>query len=229
MAPTVRSAGQGNSGTGTATSFSPVMPVGFVAGDLLVGIACGSNGTAPSTRPSGSTSIRATADGTVFHMDAVYKVAVGSDVFTWTIGTARKWAGAVIAITTGTYATGSQATIMTESGVAHTAVAGTAYTTPSITPAGADTLLIAVFGNQAASTWTNANTTPTMVEIADTTSTGTTPASCAVYRSSAAPAASAITRLGTATVSSANAAMWIVSINPLVAASLPSVVVPLRR
>jgi hypothetical protein len=198
------------------------MPAGFVAGDLLIGIAMASNGTAPSARPSGSTLVRNVASGTVFSVDVVRKTAVGGDVFTWTIGTARKWAGCVIAVTTGTWNTTTPINI--DNGVAQGATSATTYATPTVTVTTPDGLAISAFGNQAQSTWSTADTNPAMTEICDQTSTGTTPASCGVYRSNAAPAAAGLTRSATATVASASACMWLGVVNPS-----PAVLRPPRR
>lgn len=212
MTATVRSTGANNSGAATATTFSPTMPAGFVAGDLLIGIATNSSGTAPATRPSGSTLITNTADGTVFNLDVVRKVAVGSDVFTWTIGTAQKWAGCVIAVTAGSY--DPTTPVAGAVGVAQGTTATLSFVTSSSTPSNTDSLIICAFGQQGAATWQCNSTTPSMVELADTTSTGTTPASCAAYRSATPPAASSLTRTGTATLSSANACMFMLFVNP---------------
>lgn len=212
MTATVRSTGIGNTGTGTATSFSPTMPAGFVAGDLLIGIAGAGDGTVPATRPSGSTSIQNIVDGTVFNLDIVRKVAVGGDVFTWTVGTARKWAGAVVAITAGTYNTGTPT--QGNVGVAQGTTASNNFVTPSSTPGNADSLIIAAFGEQAAGTWTNTDTNPAMTEIADTLSSGTSAASISVYRSSAPPPVSAFTRTGQTSLSSANGAAFMLFVNP---------------
>lgn len=212
MTATVRSAGSGNSGANTATTFSPTMPVGFVAGDLLLGFACASDGTAPATRPSGSTSIQFVTDGALFSIDVVRKVAVGSDVFTWTIGAARKWAGAVVAITAGTYDT--VAPTQGNVGTAQGTTASTTFSTGNSTPGNADSLLICAFGARVANTWTCTNITPTMTELADATSTGTTPASCGVYRSNTPPAVGVIARTATSTLTSADGCGFIIFVNP---------------
>jgi len=186
------------------------MPAGFVTGDLLIGVACGSTGTVPATRPSGSTSVNNVADGTVFNLDVVRKVAVLGDVFTWTIGTAQKWAGCVIAIRLFDPAT----PIVGNTAVAQGATASLSFITTAATPTSADSLMIAVFGLQAANAWTCSSTTPSMTEIADVASSGTTPASCGVYVSATPPAIASINRTGTSTVSSANGCMFQVFINP---------------
>lgn len=212
MTATVRSTGQGNSGATAVLSFSPPMPAGFQVGDLLIGIA-GNSGAVPATRPSGSTLVQNIPDGTVYNLDIVRKVAVGSDVFTWTVTTtARKWAGAVIAITVGTFDTTTP--IQGNVGVAQGTTSSVTFTTPSSTATSADALLIAAFGAQVANTWTCTNTTPSMTELADSTSTGTTPASLGVYRSNTPPPLSSLTRSGTSTLTSANGAAFLMFINP---------------
>lgn len=212
MTATARSTGVGSTGTGTATSFSPAMPAGFVAGDLLIGIVGYGNGTVPASRPSGSTPIQNVVDGTVYGLDVVRKVAVGGDVFTWTVGTARKWVGCVIAVTTGTYDTTTP--VSGNVGAAQGTTAALTFVTPSSTPGNADTLTIAAFGQQGAATWQCNDTTPTMTELADTSSSGTAAASIGVYRSNTPHAATAFTRTGTATLSSANGAAFMLFVNP---------------
>lgn len=226
MTATVRSTGIGNSSSSLLSSFSPAMPTGFVAGDLLIGIAGNGSGTVPSTRPSGSTSVINIVDGTVYNLDVVRKVAVGGDTFTWTTSTSNKWAGCVIAITAGTYDTGTP--ISSPVGVAQGTTASTAFVTPSSTPTNADSLTIAFFGQQGAATWVCNDTVPTMVELADTTSTGTSASSVSAYRSSTPHAATAFTRTGTASLSSANGAQGMLQVNPAVAATLPILVMAPR-
>jgi hypothetical protein len=217
----VRSTGVGNSGAGTATSFSPTMPAGFVAGDLLIGIACNGTGEIPATRPSGSTLIQNMADSAVFGMDVVRKVAVGGDVFTWTTTSTLKWAGCVIAVTAGTYNTTTP--VQGNVGAAQGATAALIFTTPASTPGNADSLAIAAFGRQVAATWSTTDGSPAMTEICDTTSTGTSATSLGVYRSNTAPAVSSLTRSASGSVSSANGCMFLVFVNPA------PVVFPSRR
>jgi hypothetical protein len=209
---TVRSTGTPtNSGSTAVTTFSPTMPAGFAAGDLLIGIACASNGTAPATRPSGSTSVLNFVDGTVWSMDVVRKTAVGGDVFTWTTSLTRGWAGCVIAITAGTWDTTSP--ITGAAGVALGTTTTLSVPTPSATPGNTDSLIIAAFGIGGTGTWSNSNTSPSMTEICDTAAT--TPAvNCGVYRSNTPPAAAAISRTGASTISSANGGGFIMFVNP---------------
>lgn len=212
MAATFRSVGSSGTGAGTATSFSPTMPAGFVAGDLLIGIACNGAGEVPATRPSGSTGVINVDDGTVFNMDVVYKVAAGGDVFTWTSVAANKWVGCVIAITTGTFNTSTpvQGAVQVVLGT----TAGTTVTTPSSTPGNNDSLMIAAFGAQSTGTWTCNQSSPTMLEAADLSSSGTGNVSMGAYRASGAAPVSAITRTGTTTVSTANGGGMLFYINP---------------
>jgi hypothetical protein len=213
---TVRSTGTPtNSGSVAVTSFSPAMPAGFVAGDLLIGIVCASNGTVPSTRPGGSTSVLNFVDGAIWSMDVVRKTAAGGDTFSWSVGTARGWAGCVIAITAGTWDTTTP--ITGAAGVALGTTATLSVPTPSATPANTDSLIIAAFGISSAGAWSNSNTAPTMTELCDTAAT--TPAvDCGVYRSNTPPAASAISRTGASTLSSANGGGFIMFVNPSAAA-----------
>jgi hypothetical protein len=208
----VRNAAGSNSGSSTALTFAPVMPAGLTAGDLLLAIVRGSTAAVPSARPSGWTLVRNIADAN-FNMDVMWKQAAGGDTASWSAAVARKWAGTVIALITGTWDTGTPFDV--ENGVNHTAAAATLYTTPSVTVSLNDCLLVAAFGNRAASTWTTTNTNPTMLEAADTTASGSNPASASLYHSALnAVPLGAITRSATATVSSADACMWIGAIRP---------------
>jgi hypothetical protein len=216
---TVRSTAGSQTGSTTTTSFSPSMPAGFVAGDLLVGVACNGGGDIPATRPSGSTLILNVDDGTVFNMDAVRKVAVGGDVFTWTSATARKWAGLVVAVTAGTYDTSTPVQGAVGAAIGTTAV--TLFTSPSSTPTSADALIIAAFGAQAANTWSTSNTNPSMTELGDLTTTATTAASLAIYRSNSAPAVASITRSATSTISTANGCTFLMFVNPAASGRRP--------
>jgi hypothetical protein len=221
---TVRATGASNSGSVSFNGFSPTMPVGFVAGDLLIGIVVGGDGGVPTARPTGSTLIQNIVDGAVFNMDIVSKVAVGGDVFTWSSSALRRWAGAVVAITTGTYnaATPTQGAV----GAAKGATSDVSFVTPASTPGNTDSLIIAAFGEQLAGTWTCTSTTPSMTELADTTSTGTGAAGMSVYRSATPPAASSLTRTGTASLASANGAAFMLFVNP---AAAVAALRPLRR
>ncbi|HYN95403.1 MAG TPA: hypothetical protein VES42_16265 [Pilimelia sp.] len=212
MAATVRSTGAGNSSTNAVTSFSPPMPAGFVAGDLLIGIACNGGGDVPATRPSGITTLNNIDDGTTFNMDVVRKIAVGGEVWTWTTTTARRWAGCVIAITAGTFDAATPITGNAPSIQGSTS--DTLYTTATSTPANADSLIIAAFGSGVTVTWSTTNTAPTMTEICDTASSGTAPTSLAVFRSNTPPAIGAMTRSAVQTTGSPNGGDFICFINP---------------
>lgn len=210
MPPVIRSQQVANSGSATATVFTPALPSGVgapVAGDLLFGIAVGSLGVAPSASPSGWTLVRNIADANL-HMSVYRKTAVGGDAApSWT-ATARKWAGWTCAITALTWDTGTPVDV--ENGAAQGTTAATLYTTPSVSVTTDGCLVIAAFGNRAASTWTTTSTSPSMTEAGDTSASGTTPASIGVYHTggNAVPIGT-ITRTGTASVSSADACMWI--------------------
>jgi hypothetical protein len=203
MPATFRAAGSLSTAAGTSASFSPTMPAGFVAGDLLVGIACNGNGDVPTGRPSGSTALVNVDDGSVFNMDVVWKIAVGSDVFTWTSAAAIKWAAVVYAITVGTFNAGTPIQASPVTTVLGT-TAGTTVALPGNTPATADSLMLVAFGAQTTGTWTCNQTSPTMVEVADLSSSGTNPVSLGAYRAGSAAPVSAVTRTGTTTVSTAN-------------------------
>lgn len=215
MPPTVRASNGSQTGSSTVASFSPAMPAGIVAGDLLIGIACNGGGDVPATRPSGSTAVLNVDDGTVYNIDVVRKVAVGGDVFTWTTATARKWAGLVVAVTVGTFNTTTP--VQGQQGVAKGTTSDTAWTTPASTPAGNDTLMISAFGAQISGTWSTTNTAPTMTEIGDLTTTATTAAALGVYRSDSAPAVASITRSAVSSVASANGGSLILFVNPAAA------------
>jgi hypothetical protein len=200
------------------------MPAGFVAGDLLVAIVHGSNSTAP-TSPGGWTLLRNTSDA-VFHQQIMWKQAAGGDTGTWTVATARKWAGACVAVTVGTWLTGTPWSV--ENAIAQGTTAGTSYATPTVTIGHANTLALSAFGNAGASTFTSADTSPAMTEIADSTSTGTAPASIAVYRSNTSPAVAALTRSATATVSSADGVFWVGAVREALVATAPPLVMAPR-
>lgn len=190
------------------------MPSGFAAGDLLIGVAFSSLAAAPTGRPAGSTLIRNVSDGTTFNMDVVRKAAAGGDVFTWT-ATSRKWATVVLAVLAGTFDATTPVAAGEENGINHSSAATATYTTPSVTLGVDDCLLLAAFGNRVASTWTAPAQTPAMVEAADTTATGTTPASCCLYHSALnAVPTGAISRQATASLASADACMWIGAVRP---------------
>jgi hypothetical protein len=195
------------------------MPAGLVVGDLLIGYACNGGGDVPATRPTGSTPAFNMDDGTVFNMDVVYKVAVGGDAaFTWTTATARRWSGGVVAVTAGTY---NPVTPLNGIALAKGTTSNVTFTTGALTPASADTLLLAAFGEQAAGTWTTADTNPAMTELVDVASTGTSPTSIGVFRSNTPPAASSITRNATASLASANGGAVLIAVNPVVAVGPP--------
>jgi hypothetical protein len=215
---TVRASLASNSSSTSTTTFTPTLPAGVVAGDLLIGIAVGGDGATPTGRPSGSTSRIAFADSTLFQMDIVTKTAAGADVLTWTVTTARKWAGGIVAITTGTWDTVTP--ITGAAGLAKGATVDTAFATPSATPGNADSLIIAILGAQLTSTWSTADASPAMTEVIDTTASSTAPASCGVYRSNTPPAVSAITRNATAIGSSANGGGGIMFVNPAAVATV---------
>jgi hypothetical protein len=214
MPPSVRAVGAGgNTAASTATTFSPPMPVGLRAGDLLIGFAGNGSGLVPTVRPSGSSLIGNVPDGVTYNLDIVQKVAVGSDVFTWTSGSATRWAGFVMAITAGTYrvATPCYGNVGLAQGTA-----STTFSCPLSTPTDSDSLQIAVFGAQVAGTWSTTNTNPTMTEICDTTSTGTGAASMGGYRSNTAPAnAVALVRSAVCSLSSANGATFQMFVAPM--------------
>lgn len=211
MTATFRASGSGGTGATTSATFSPTMPTGFVAGDLLIGVANSGAGVVPSTRPSGSTSLVSVTDTSVFNMDVVYKIAVGSDVFTWTVAVAQKWVGIVYAYTVGTFdpVTPIQGLVSVVQGTA-----ATTFLTPSSTPGNSDSILVAAFGQQGAATWTCNQSSPTMIESLDTSSSGTGPVSIGAYRSTNTAPVSAITRTGTASLSSANGGGMMFFVNP---------------
>lgn len=215
MAAIVRAAQATNSGSSAATTFTPALPSGVSApavGDFLLAVACGSLAATPTATPSGWTLVRNIAD-TTFHMSIYRKTAAGGDANpSWT-ATSRKWAGATLVIGAGTF--DSATPIDAENGIAVGTTATTALATPSVTTITDQCLLIAIFGNLGASTFTNSNTNPTMLEAVDTASSGTSSASCALYHSGInSVAIGAYTRNATATVSSANGAAWLGAIRP---------------
>lgn len=213
MPAQIRSTAGSNSGASATASINATMPTGFVAGDLLIGIATGASSAVPSARPSGSTSIRNIAD-TSLNMDVVRKTAVGGDTFSWSASVARKWSVTITAIIAGTW--DSTTVFDVENGINFTSgTAAFTYTTPAVTVAVNDCLLLAAFGSFTASTWTQPAQTPAMIEAVDTTSTGTSAASSCLTHSmlNAIPLGS-ISRQATASLSSINACMWIGAIRP---------------
>jgi hypothetical protein len=194
------------------------MPAGFQAGDLLIGIAGTGRGLTPTAIPSGSTTVQDVVDAAVYDMNIVRKVAAGGDVFTWTSSSSVSWSGCVVAITAGTFDTTTP--VQGNVGVAQ-GTTSTLFTTPASTPGNTDSLIISVFGAQLAVTWTTADSSPAMTELADLTSTGTAAASLSVYRSNTPPAASSLTRTGTASATSANGAAFMLFVNPSALAPLP--------
>lgn len=215
MAAIVRAAQASNSGSAAVTTFAPVLPSGVsapAAGDLLLAVACGSLGVVPSATPSGWTLVRNIADSS-FHMSVYRKTAAGGDANpSWT-ATSRKWAGATLVIGAGTF--DSTTPVDAENGVAVGTTATTSLATPSVTTVTDGCLLVAVFGNLGASTYTTTNTNPSMLEAIDTTASGTSPASCALYHSGTnSVAVGSYVRNATATVSSANGAQWLGAIRP---------------
>lgn len=208
----IRSVAGSNSGTAATTTATAAMPSGFAAGDLLVSVKFSALAAAPSARGGGVTPLRNIVDATA-NMDVVYKAAVGGDAaFTWTV-TSRKWSVVTVAIVAGTWDTGTPFDI--ENGLPHTAAAAATYTTPAVTVTAADALILAVFGNKGASTWSVPAQTPPMVLGAQTTSTGTSPASAALIHSALnAVNPGSISRSATASVSLADACMWIGAVRP---------------
>jgi hypothetical protein len=214
MPAQVRSAAGSNSGTTASTTMTAAMPAGFVANDLLVSIAFSALTAAPSARTGGATALRNIADA-AFNADVVWKKAVGGDSFTWTV-TSRKWAVVTVAIVAGTWDAVSPSPFHVENGVNFTsATASGTLTTPAVTVSADDTLLLAAFGNAGASTYTVPAQTPPMTLGAQSTSSGTSPASAALIHSALnAVAQGSISRTATASVASVNACMWIGAINP---------------
>jgi hypothetical protein len=207
----VRNATGSNSGSAATTTMTATLPAGVQPGDLLISVAFGALAAAPTARPSASTLVRNIADATS-NMDVIRKTAAGGDVLSWTV-TSRKWAVTTVAIVAGTWDTANP--FIVENGINHTAAAAATYTTPSVNVTEDDGLLIAVFGNRGASTWTVPAQTPPMTEAADTTSSGTNAASCCLTHSAlnAVPTGT-ISRQATATTSQADACMWIAVIRP---------------
>lgn len=215
MAAIVRAGQATNSGSSAVTTFAAALPSGVsapAAGDLLLAAACSSLGVTPTATPSGWTLVRNILD-TTFNMSIYRKIAAGGDANpSWT-ATSRKWAGATLVIAAGTF--DATTPIDAENGVAVGTTATTALTTPSVTTVTDGCLLVAIFGNLGASTFTNSNTNPSMLEAIDTTASGTSPASCAMYHSGTnAVAIGSYIRNATATVSSANGAAWLGAIRP---------------
>lgn len=195
--------------------FTPALPTAAsapAAGDLLLAAACGSLGAVPSATPSGWTLIRNIAD-TTFHMSIYWKTAAGGDANpSWT-ATSRKWAGATLVIAAGTF--DPTTPIDAENGAAIGTTAITALATPSVSTVTDQDLLVSIFGNLAASTFTSTNVNPAMLEAVDTTASGTNPASCAMYHSGTnSVAIGSYIRNATASVSSANGCMWLGAIRP---------------
>lgn len=213
-APQVRSAAGGNSGSSAGTTMTAVMPAGFAAGDLLISVAFSALTAAPTARTGGGTLVRNIADATS-NMDVIWKAAAGGDAaFTWTV-TSRKWAVVTVAVMAGTWDNVSPTPFHVENGTNYTSsTAATTYTTPTVSITADNTLLIAAFGNRAASTWTAPAQTPPMTLGAQSTSTGTSPGSAALTHSAlnAVPQGS-ISRTGTASVSSTDACMWTAAVN----------------
>lgn len=211
MAAIVRVAQGNNSGSATATSFTLTLPAARQSGDLLIALVGSSTTTAP-TRPGTWTGIRAIADA-ASHLDVMRLTEAGGAAPVWSKTTACKWAGVVVCIAAGTWDTGTPVDV--ENGVNHTAATATLHTSPSATVVTDNCLLIGGFGTKAAATWTTADANPVMLLGAQTNSTGTNPASVAVFTSGTNPASvGSITRSATASVSSAEACMWIAAIRP---------------
>jgi hypothetical protein len=214
MPAQVRSVAGSNSGSAASTTMTAAMPPGFVADDLLVSVAFSALAAAPSARGGGATALRNIADAS-FNADVVWKKAVGGDTFSWTV-TSRKWAVVTVAIVAGTWDAVSVSPFHVENGVNFTSTtASGTLTTPAVTVAAADTLLLAAFGNAGASTYTVPAQTPPMTLGAQTTSSGTSPASAALIHSALnAVAQGSISRTATASVAVVNACMWIGAVNP---------------
>jgi hypothetical protein len=215
MPAIVKSTQATNSGSATATVFAPALPGGVgapAAGDLLLAVACGSLAAVPTAAPSGWTLIRNIAD-TTFHMSVYRKIAAGGDANpSWT-ATTRKWGGGTLVVAAGTF--DSTTPIDVENGAAVGTTSVTAIATPSVAVGTDGCLIIGIFGNLAASTFTTPDSNPIMLEAFDTTSTGTNPASCALYHSginSVAPGT--YSRNASASVASANGCAWIGAIRP---------------
>lgn len=214
MPAQVRSAAGSNSGASASTTMTAAMPAGFQAGDLLIGVAESALAAAPTARGGGVTPLRNMVDATS-NMDVVWKAATGGDAaFTWTV-TSRKWAVVTIAIVAGTWDATGPTPFHIENGGNHTAAATASYTTPAVTLSADDLLLLAAFGNRGSSTWTVPAQSPPMTLGAQSTSTGTNPASAAIIHSAlnAVPQGS-ISRTATASVSQADACRWIGAIMP---------------
>lgn len=204
-----------NSGSAASTTMTAAMPPGFVANDLLVSVAFSALAAAPSARTGGATALRNTADA-AFNMDVIWKKAVGGDAaFTWTV-TSRKWAVVTVAVVAGTWDAVSASPFHVENGVNFTSTtASGTLTTPTVTVAADDTLLLAAVGNAGASTYTVPAQTPPMTLGAQSTSTGTSPASAALIHSALnAVAQGSVSRTATASVAVVNACMWIGAVNP---------------
>lgn len=215
MPAQVRSVAGSNSGSAASTTMTAAMPSGFQVNDLLVSVAFSALTAAPSARTGGATALRNIADA-AFNADVVWKKAVGGDAaFTWTV-TSRKWAVVTVAIVAGTWDAVSASPFHIENGVNFTsATASGTLTTPAVTVSAADTLLLAAVGNAGASTYTVPAQTPPMTLGAQSTSTGTSPASAALIHSALnAVAPGSFSRTATASVASVNACMWIGVINP---------------
>ncbi|NNF65688.1 MAG: cadherin-like domain-containing protein, partial [Acidimicrobiia bacterium] len=120
------------------------VPVGVVAGDLLLAQITADNGTVTITAPAGWSTIRQDSLGDKVTQSLFYKVATASEPanYTFTLSVNRKTAG-VIAAYSGVDTTNP---IDAHSGAG--LAAGDPYSAPSLTTTVADTRLVALFTNR---------------------------------------------------------------------------------
>ncbi|MDO8540474.1 MAG: choice-of-anchor D domain-containing protein [Opitutaceae bacterium] len=202
-----RAASSANSGSASVTSLLINKPTGVVSGDfMLAGVSVGS--TATITPPSGWTLVRSISDG--LKMSVYRKLAGASEPssYTWSISTSSKIAGGIVAFSS----LNATTPIQVENGVAHTTATSKPHTTPTIATTGSATWLVSFFGdrNGTGSTWTPPSGA---TERVDTRSTGTSAVSVEI-NSQGPVAAGNKSHTATASVSSAEAAMEIVALQP---------------
>jgi hypothetical protein len=202
------------SGSGT-TSLVINKPAGVLSGDfMLAGISINkSSSSDPAiTAPSGWSLVRSLPDGLV--RTSVYRRTAGSSEpasYTWTISSAVRVAGGIAAYS----GVNTTTPIQLENGAVEGTTDTTSHTTPTITTTGSATWLVSIFGDRTgttSSTWTPPSGATERVDVR--TTQGTSPNVSLSIHDQGPVTAGNKAHTATASVSSKDAAMEIIAIQP---------------
>lgn len=167
-APTWQSSTTNTIGAGGNTTPTGNAPASIASGDLLIAhIVTGVAGSAITAEPSGWLQLEIL--GSTTRSRVYYKIATGSEpaTYQWTLASAENWAVAISRIT------GQDATApFANAPYGVTTASGTSHSTGTHTTNQDNNLIMALFSNAAASTWTESATAGSVTECYDAAATG---------------------------------------------------------